>query len=111
MTRTSVAVLAAALALATAHAQVSHSFFTAGQVYDNCALDVNRAECRSYVMGIADVMGGNVIYGWHACIPLGTAGEVLLGVAMDYIRRHAGERSGSSASVIAKALSRGFPCR
>jgi hypothetical protein len=58
-------------------------------------------------MGIADVMGGNTIYG---CIPLGTAGEALLGVAMDYVRRHPEERSGSSASVIAKALSQSFPC-
>jgi hypothetical protein len=94
-----------------ARADVSHSFFTAGQVYDNCKLDVNRAECRSYVMGIADVMGGNVIYGWRACVPLGTAGEALLSVAMDYINRHPEERGGSSASVIAKALAQGFPCR
>jgi hypothetical protein len=30
---------------------------------------------------------------------------------MDYINRHPEERGGSSASVIAKALAQGFPCR
>ncbi len=97
--------------LLAARGAAGTSFFTAGEVYDNCSLDPNRAECRSYVMGIADVMGGNTIYGWRACIPLGQAGEALLAVAMDYVRRHPGERNGSSARVIAKAFAQGFPCR
>jgi hypothetical protein len=104
------ALIALMLPLTAVAASISTTFFTAGEVYDNCSLDVNRAECRSYVMGISDVMGGNTIYGWRACIPLGTAGEALLSVAMDYVRRHPEERTGSSASVIAKALSQGFPC-
>jgi Ssp1 endopeptidase immunity protein Rap1a len=95
----------------SASGSVSHTFFTAGQISDNCSLDANRAECRSYVMGIADAMGGNVLYGWHACIPLDSTGEAVLAVAMDYLRRHPEERAGSSASVIAKALSQAFPCQ
>ena len=97
--------------LSVAYSSVSGAFFNAGEVYDNCSLDVNRAECRSYVMGVADVMGGNIIYGWQACMPLGIAGDPLLGAAMDYMRRHPEERKDPSASVIAKALSQGFPCQ
>jgi hypothetical protein len=98
------------LPLGAATAAVSHSFFTGTEIYQNCALPANKAECRSYVRGIADAMGGNTLYGWRACIPLDTTGEVLLAVAMDYLRAHPEDRDGSSASVIAKAMSQAMPC-
>lgn len=105
------AVIGMFLPFTAALGSVSHTFFLGKEVYENCSLPANKAECIAYFMGATDAMGGSEApYGWRICILMGVTGDVVMSVIMEHMRTHPEERDGSAASIIAKALSQAFPC-
>jgi len=70
------------------------------------------AQCQGYVEGIADVMsGGDSIASYKACFAKATSDEQILSAVEDYLRDAADEGADPAPRLVAKALTRAFPCR
>jgi hypothetical protein len=66
--------------------------------------------CAGYIVGVADAMSGNPVAGFNACIPSGVPRQQLEDVAVKYMTDHPDFRQYTAASLVASALSEGFPC-
>jgi len=67
--------------------------------------------CLGYLVGVADTMAINSIYGFKACIPPGVTVGQLRDIAVQFLQANAPKRHFQAASMIAHAFEDAFPCR
>jgi hypothetical protein len=103
--------LAAGLALASAHAFASNSFYTGNQLYER--LTTNREFAKGYIIGVVDTMDEHrhPDYGFKFCLPRNTALGQTVDVVEIFLRNAPQKRHMSADSLVMSALHEAFPCK
>lgn len=97
--------------------QAQATFITGSKLMEFCrgfdqgALNFDRSACVWYVTGVADVMAGDSVTGWRACIVTGSVtNEQVAQVAVTFLREHPEKSHLAAHNLVAMALSGAYPC-
>ena len=87
-------------------------FFTGNQFHEVCQSEASYSEaiCSGYVVGIADIMANEPVYGFTACLPTNVTVRQVSDVVSTYMQQHPEMRHYAASSIVAYALSESFPC-
>jgi hypothetical protein len=96
----------------------SAGFVSGNDLWEECSSSgredtdyMNRAECRGYVKGIADVIfNETMVNGYIACVSAGVNVGQLVDIVTIFLRERPAIRHYAASGLVANALSEAFPC-
>ena len=95
---------------ARAAPNASYSFENGNALLQDCGTNVMK--CLGYVQAVIDTLAsGNVINGYHACIPGNLSGQQVMDIASQYLRNAPQDRHRGASGLAADAFSKAFPCQ
>jgi hypothetical protein len=86
-------------------------FVNGNELLGWCAADSHRADCRAYVMGIADTLASTLIKrDFIACTSVGVTAGQLGDIVRRWLEKNPKVRHASAEGLVATALIEAFPC-
>ena len=78
-----------------------------------CAEDathVKQAACFAYILGIADLVGGHDVKGFHVCFPENVDLKLIVTTTEEYLADHPERLHYTADKLVLDALADAFPC-
>lgn len=108
----SLAAIAVGALLTGSPARALSVFQTGNTLLTECqsAQLYDRIACYGYATAVADVLAGNAINGFRACVPKSAKVGQVADVAARFLREHPESRHHAANALVAEALATAFPC-
>lgn len=79
------------------------------QSFDNKSF-FDSTYCAAYIIGVADVVATENVYGYKVCFPRNVSSGQVQDVVKQWLANNPHERHYTASSLVAAALSEAFPC-